>query len=231
MNSKYILIISALIATSISALVSIIPIGLFDQSQVSAFYPTLFTPDTFTFSIWSIIYLSWITIGISELFGRSWVSKENAYLLAAAQILSSLWLLPAQYLWIGSSLIVMLWVLYLLTILLCKSREDNVYFKYVTELFFGWILIASIANIHLVLVAYDLYFIPLILTQVSICIWLIINVFLIKKYASYIPSYVLIWALIGIISAQSNTITQIVSWLSILTILLLYVQRYKSEKK
>jgi benzodiazapine receptor len=46
----------------LSGLATIIPLGAFDQGEVSALYPTLFTPAVFTFSIWSIIYLSWVVI-------------------------------------------------------------------------------------------------------------------------------------------------------------------------
>jgi hypothetical protein len=82
MNQKYILLVSAIIATIFSALISIIPIGLYNQAEVSAMLPTLFTPAPITFSIWSIIYLSWIALGIYEAFGKSWVSKNNTYILA-----------------------------------------------------------------------------------------------------------------------------------------------------
>ena len=62
MNQKYILLSSALLSTLLSGLISIIPIGIYNQAQVSATLPTLFTPATITFSIWSIIYLSWIVL-------------------------------------------------------------------------------------------------------------------------------------------------------------------------
>jgi len=231
MNQKYILLSSAIIATILSWLISVIPIGLYNQAEVSTMFPTLFTPDTFTFGIWSVIYLSWIALWIYEALWKSWISKDNVYLLAWAQILSSLWLIPSQYLWIGTSLVVMLGVLYLLSINIATSQKENIYFRSVVQLFFWWILVAFIANIHLFLVDYSIYFIPEILTYISILWALAINTVLIKKYSIYIPSLVLVWAAIWIISAQTNIITQLTSYLSIFILLGLYAESYFARKK
>lgn len=209
MNTKYILLVSSLIAIIIAALASIIPIGIYNQAEVSAFLPTLFTPATITFSIWDIIYLTWIAIGVYEILWKSWIKKENVYLLAAAQILSSLWLIPSQSLWIGTSLIVMMWVLYLLLILFFNSRSESREFRAVTDLFLGWIIVACIANIHLMLVSYWIYFIPVILTVISIVLGLIVNLFFIAQYKSYIPAVVLLWASIWIIIWQTNYYIQL----------------------
>lgn len=209
MNTKYILLVSSLIAIIIAALASIIPIGLYNQAEVSALLPTLFTPATITFSIWSVIYLSWIAIGVYETLWKSWIKKENVYLLAAAQILSSLWLIPSQSLWIGTSLIVMMWVLYLLLILFFNSRSENVEFRAVTDLFLGWIIIACIANIHLMLVSYWIYFIPVILTIISIVLGLIINLLFIAQYKSYLPAIVLAWASVWIVIWQTHYYIQL----------------------
>jgi hypothetical protein len=58
--SRYILLVSGIFATLISSLVSAIPIGSYNQAQVSAMFPTFITPSAFTFSIWGLIYLTWI---------------------------------------------------------------------------------------------------------------------------------------------------------------------------
>ena len=231
MNSKYILLTSSFIAIVIAALASIIPIGLYNQAEVSSMLPTLFTPATITFSIWSIIYLSWIAIWVYEALWKSWITRENVYLLASAQILSSLWLIPSQSLWIGTSLIVMMWVLYLLLILFYNSRLEPLVFRWVSDLFLWWILIAFLANVHLILVSYNIYFIPLYLTVISILVWLLVNIYFVKIHRSYIPPIVLVWALFWIIIAQQEIITQIVATLSILTIVLISLQCLFIRKK
>ena len=96
----------------------------------------------------------------------------------------------------------MIAVLFLLTIGLINSQKEDIYFRSTLELFFGWILVAFIANIHLTLVAYNIYIIPEILTYISILLALGVNAYLILKKHIYIPALVLVWAAIGIIIAQ-----------------------------
>jgi len=231
MNTKYLLLFSAVISTILSAAFSIIPVWIYNQWEVSSLYPTLFTPNNYTFSIWSVIYLSWIALWLHEAFGKSWVSKKNVYLLATAQIISSIWLIPSQYLYIFTSLIVMTIVLVLLSVLVIKSLKENIYFKVTSQLFFGWILVAFIANIHLTLVVYNLYTSPEIFTYISIILALAINLFLIAKYSLYIPAAVLIWSAIWIISGQKDIITQILSWIAISSVLIMYIRDYFKYKK
>jgi len=154
---RYILLLSSSISLLLSAIISVIPVWFYNQGQVSALYPTLFTPATFTFSIWSVIYLSWILLWIFIAIKNTKLRVENIYLLAAAQVLSSFWLIPSQFLFIGTSFIVMMWVLYMLLLCFFLSRDENTYFKVTVELFLAWIIVASIANLHLVLVSYNIY--------------------------------------------------------------------------
>lgn len=231
MQTRYILLISGIISVVFSALASVIPIWAFNQAQVSSFFPTLFTPATITFSIWSIIYLSWLILWWLSALGQIEIKKENIILLSCAQILSSLWLIPSQNLWIGTSLLVMFWVLYFLSILFYESRDESPAFKIVSDLFFGWIIVACIANIHLMLVSYDIYFFPLDLTIISIITGLLLNVYFILKYNSIVPSIVLIWALMWIILWQDAISIQIVCTISILFIWALLAYTHISVKK
>lgn len=202
---RYILLISSSISLILSAIISVVPVWFYNQWQVSAIYPTLFTPAAYTFSIWSIIYFSWIILWVFVATKNIKIQKEPLYLLASAQILSSLWLIPSQFLFIGASLIVMWGVLFLLLLSFFISQSENKYFKYTQELFLSWILIASIANIHLTLVAYNIYFFAETLTLISLILAGYIFSLSILKYSLYIPSIVFVWSAIGIILWQENT--------------------------
>ncbi|NDK09916.1 hypothetical protein GW846_03995 [Candidatus Gracilibacteria bacterium] len=217
--SRYILLVSGIFSVLISSLVSAIPLGFYNQGEVSALYPTFITPAAFTFSIWGLIYLTWIAYGIYEaFFAKTSLDSKNAYLLASAQIISSFWLIPSQYLYIATSLIVMYVVLYILSLNFVLSRNENKYFKYMLDLFLGWIIVASLANTHLFLVAKDMYFSPLVLTVLSLVGGTFVVLYLYKKYLSVIPSFVLIWALFGIIFSDKPAVIDQVSALCILTI-------------
>ena len=51
-------VLAFILALTVNSLANIIPIGGQTTGEISDKYPTLFTPAGFTFSIWSLIYLS-----------------------------------------------------------------------------------------------------------------------------------------------------------------------------
>jgi len=150
---RYILLISWILSVWFSALASLLPIWLYNQAVVSGMFPTLITPASYTFSIWSIIYLSWIILWSLVAVWKVQVSRRNTYLLAGAQILSSLWLIPSQYLYISLSLVVMIWVFILLILAFKNINTESKYYRWTLGLFLWWILVAFIANLHLTLVS------------------------------------------------------------------------------
>lgn len=224
MHSKYILLISWIISVGLSALFSVFSIWGYNQAEVSAMLSTSFTPAGYTFAIWSVIYATWILLWVLVPLWFIKIEKNSIYLLATAQILSSLWLLPSQSLYIGTSFIVMLCILYILLLCFFVSRNENKYFRYTCELFLAWIIVASIANFHLMLVSYELYFFPVVFTLTSIIF--AISIFLTStiKYKTFIPSLVFIWSAFWIIVWQENIYTILCSlwWILIVTWALFY---------
>jgi len=105
----------------------------------------------------------------------------------------------------------MLGVLVLLLKLFIESRGEEYYFRYTVDLFLGWILVASIANLHLLLVSYGLYDIPVFLTVSSIALAFVASVIFFKIYNSFIPGLVFMWAIYGILSAQENMFVLVVA--------------------
>lgn len=65
---QYLLLITSLFTIGFTTLVSIpdspFLIGGMTQADISNMYPTAITPAGFTFAIWSLIYLSWIVVGV-----------------------------------------------------------------------------------------------------------------------------------------------------------------------
>ncbi len=69
-------------------------IGGMTQADISNMYPTAITPAGFTFSIWSLIYLSWIIAGIFVFLGKGTEHKNPIILFSFAIIFTALWLIP-----------------------------------------------------------------------------------------------------------------------------------------
>lgn len=231
--SRYILLFSGILATILSSVISALPIWIANQGEVSAMFPTLFVPATFTFSIWGVIYVSWIILGIFVALWKVKVSTKNASLLWVAQVFSSFWLIPSQFLYTATSLIVMIWLVFLLLLGFFISMKEDTYFRYTLELFLGWIIVASIANLHLVLVDYTLYLYPITFTLISIIIATGVFAGWILKYKAFTASFVFLWASFGIIAGQENNMVQIFTGIGFLIIfeLLFWVNKDFIESK
>lgn len=171
----YLLLITSLLVIGFTSLVSIpgspYLIGGMTQADISAMFPTAITPAGITFSIWSVIYLSWLVAGLSlsglplthltkkyfPRFARSLekhkISSRAILSFSAAIALTALWLIPWGYIWIGTALIVMIAILALLKYAFHHTRDAHPTLRYSVELTLGWINIATVANVTIWLVS------------------------------------------------------------------------------
>lgn len=219
---KYILLISSIISIWLTSYLSLLPLNGNSQADISNLYNTSITPAWFTFSIWSIIYLSWIILWFYLIYNKNEIKKKKIILLSAAQLTSMIWLFPWHYNMVGLSVIIMLWLLWILSLLVIKRNKNKV-FQGISDFFFWWILVATIVNIHTFLIYVDIYIYPIILWVVSLIIWWIINIIIIHKYKTIIPSIVFIWALFWIISKQADVSiisSSYIIWFIVLSIML-----------
>jgi hypothetical protein len=135
-------------------------------AEVSDSYSNLFTPAGATFVIWGLIY-SLLTVFCIRLFIRQkYQTKEIGTLMARltgyfiiASSLNALWLIAWQYrvLWLS----VLLMVAILVTLIKASSLTFNrrltnldwVSLKLPFSIYFGWITVATIANVTAFLVS------------------------------------------------------------------------------
>jgi len=221
---RYYFLFVALTSIVLTSIISLIPLWGVSQGDISDMYQTSITPAGFTFSIWSLIYLSWIALWIylAIIHKKTW---KKYFFLAGAMFLSVLWLLPWHYNMIWLSLLIMFALFWSLSyIYLHKAYKDR-YFQYTLELYLWWIFVALIANIHIFLVSMNWYVLPEFFTLLSFFIWFLILFYTLKVRKSFIPSYVFLWALYGIYVAQASVSVQ--SWVFITaTALLIFISIY-----
>lgn len=110
---KYILLITSILVIGFTSLMSIPSspylINGMTQADISNMFSSSVTPAGITFAIWSLIYLSWIIAGVYIAFFQREKSQKNIILtFSIAIILTAIWLIPWGYIWIGTSLVVML---------------------------------------------------------------------------------------------------------------------------
>ena len=221
---RYYFLFVALTSIVLTSIISLIPLWGVSQGDISDMYQTGITPAGFTFSIWSLIYLSWIALWIylATIHKKIW---KKYFFLSGSIFLSVLWLLPWHYNMIWLSLLIMFALFWSLSyIYLHKAYKDR-YFQYTLELYLWWIFVALIANIHIFLVSMNWYVLPEFFTLLSFFIWFLILFYTLKVRKSFIPSYVFLWALYGIYIAQASVSVQ--SWVFITaTALLIFISIY-----
>ncbi len=214
--------LAAMIAAN--ALANILPINQLNTGQISAFYPNYFVPAGFTFSIWGIIYLLLINYTISYTYFTllsDKFPKVAAYLSVINKwfwvtcFLNASWILAWHYLWIWTSVLIMLLFLSTLIYIFIKGKEKEsslnktqsflLYTPFLVYL--GWISVATIANITALLVKIDwngfgispvTWSLLMMITATILAIYFI----WVEKTVSY--SLVIMWALWGIRAARTD---------------------------
>lgn len=129
--------------------------------EISDQYMTLFTPGSYTFMIWGLIYL--LLLGF-VIYGLLPDQKKNVYINAIGYkfiiscVLNGLWLVAWHYEKLWLSLLIMLLLLWTLTRIYkvldhsCDVKRSNKrWINIPFSIYLAWICIATIANIAVVL--------------------------------------------------------------------------------
>lgn len=149
----------------VNSLANIIPFGGNTTGQVSEAYPNLFTPAPITFAIWGAIYLllggfvlyQW---GVLDNEGHSEKLREKIdYWFAASCVLNIAWIFAWHSRAISYSLLCMGLLLFSLIQIekAIAERQGSFLTKILAyagfDLYFGWIIAATIANVSVFLVS------------------------------------------------------------------------------
>lgn len=147
----------------VNALANILPINGINTGQISDSYPNLFAPIGSTFSIWGLIYLLLFIYSLYQFFPKSiklenLFNKINIYFIFSS-IINSLWIFSWHYKLISLSVVLMVFILYSLIKISKITNEksidfkNRVFVKICFGIYFGWITVATIANITTFLVS------------------------------------------------------------------------------
>jgi hypothetical protein len=203
----FLLLITSLIVIGFTSLVSIpgspYLIGGMTQADISAMFPSAITPAGITFSIWSIIYFSWIVAGVYVAFfqkKKEGITPKALITFSLAIALTAVWLVPWGYIWIGTALIVMIGILLLLKYTFHHTRDAHPVLKYSVELTLGWINIATVANITIWLMSIGFTgggVAPVYWAIGVLALALGLTLYYQLRYRAYIISLVFLWTMIG----------------------------------
>jgi len=154
-------LVAYLAMITVNCLANILPIGGNNTAQVSDSYPNLFAPIGFTFAIWGIIYVAlcaYVTYQFAVVRGKGsklteeTFDKVNRWFIASS-LINFAWIFAWQYRQIGLSaiLIVALLISLIKIVELLRSVRmsggDQLAVRLPFSIYFGWITVATIANI------------------------------------------------------------------------------------
>lgn len=170
---KLALIASYLLMVGLNAAANIVPINGIGTGAISDSYPNLFAPAGYTFAIWGVIYLLllvmmlyWVTRTEADFLGNNAQGKSVmgqgrvvTWTLVVSSVANALWILAWHYRLIALSLALMLIILVCLILAMRAvnalqwSILKQAWVKPAIGVYFGWITVATIANVTTLLVS------------------------------------------------------------------------------
>lgn len=132
-----------------------------DTGAISDRYPTQITPAGYAFSIWSLIYLGMLLFVIYQALPSSrtkQVFQQIRTLFIANCIANCAWLTAWHYDLMALSVALMLTILGTLAVIsvrarACATTSEILLIRAPFNLYFGWITVATIANVTILLVS------------------------------------------------------------------------------
>ena len=216
--------VSFLAMVSANALANTLPINGMNTGEISGFYPNYFVPAGYTFSIWGIIYLLLGTYAVAfvnhtqKATSDSVIKKlflSNFTGFVASCWLNAAWIVCWHYLNMEGSLLVMFSLFLILATMFTRgikvaahlSTKEQLLVLTPISVYFGWISVATIANITAALVKYNFnptQNIAVMLSTILIVVAGLLGGFLSYKYKSYGYASAIVWAVVGVWVAQHD---------------------------
>lgn len=145
----------------LNVLSNALPINGQNMTEISAKYPSLFTPAGFTFSIWGVIYLALLIFVVWQALPAQRSNTKVAAISKWFQVnclMNAVWIVVWHYDLLVLSLVIMLVILATLVLIyrsLIASIDRAASVEHIVlylpfSLYTGWITLATIANLSVV---------------------------------------------------------------------------------
>lgn len=224
MQKNILIWVSFIAMVSVNSLANILPINGMNTGEISGFYPNYFVPAGYTFSIWGIIYLLLATYAVAFVnytkkttndlvIKKLFLSNHTGFV--ASCWLNAAWIVCWHYLNMEGSLMVMFSLFLILATMFMRGIKEVAHLSTKEQLlvltpisvYFGWISVATIANITAALVKYN--FTPsenlaILLSASLIVVAGLLGGILSYKFKSFGYASAIVWALVGVWVAQHN---------------------------
>ncbi|PKM57751.1 MAG: lantibiotic ABC transporter permease [Firmicutes bacterium HGW-Firmicutes-3] len=208
-------VVTYIVMVATNALANILPINDVNTGAVSEKYSNLFAPAGITFSIWGLIYLLLLGHIIYQVVEMrtfdSYIKKllyEVGILFSISSIINTIWIFMWHYDHIGITVILML--ILLLTLITIRIRIEKYTLNFTHKLlvrlpfsiYFGWITVATIANMTTFLVSIEWKGFGLsevFWTNIILLAGGMIGLLTLVRFRDMAYGFVIVWAYIGIL--------------------------------
>jgi len=207
-------ILAYLLMVGVNYLAISLPLGGRDTGAISDVYPNLFAPAGFTFSIWGIIYTLLGVYVVYQWNKKSALIKKINHLFIINALLNASWLFAWHYNYIWLSLLIMFALL--LTLIMIADAlhasslsKKNIQFVHTPFfVYFGWIMVATIANVavYLVSIGWKGFGVSEVLwTSLVLFVGTLIGLWRMRKDKTSVYGFVFVWAYLGILFKHIST--------------------------
>ncbi len=240
--------VSLILTIAVNGLANTLPINNLTTGEVSDSFNALFTPAGYVFAIWGVIYIALTIFAVYQILPAQ---KNNTRIdrigpwFIFANIFNGAWIFAWHYQQFPLSLLLMLGLLVsVLTIYLRLGigiGNSNPKERWLIEtpfsIYLGWISVATIANVSVVLL--DLNWggfgiTETVWTIVMLVIGTILGLLMTYLRSEVFYSLVLIWAFVGITqNGSGDSLVTIMAWAGaiILAIFLVFARTLLRRKK
>lgn len=214
--------VTFLIMISANALANILPVNGVSTGQVSDAYQNLFTPAGLTFSIWGLIYLLvagyvLYTLGFFQA-DKDNVKTELLYktgiIFSISSLANTAWIFCWHYDLIPLTMLLMVVLLVSLAYIAYiinkedLSLRDKLFIRLPFSVYFGWISVATIANVTVLLVRWNwdgFGISEAVWAAIIISVGLIIGAVTAVKNRDIVYALVFLWAYTGILIKHTSS--------------------------
>lgn len=233
--------VSLIVMLTLNALAVLLPLNQVTTKELSDAIPTYFVPAGYVFSIWSVIYIALVAYAIYQLLpqarkltalhGIAWLFVINAFANAG-------WIILWHYRFVELSVLLMLVILVTLIAIYVRMQIGLKTVSWVEwccthfpfSLYFGWISVATIANISAALYVRQwngFGLDPQVWSAIMLVTAGLLGSLMLWLRRDYVYAGVIAWAVIGIALKFSNVaLISMTAWavVAVLAVLMVVVK-------
>lgn len=213
---KIMVVITYIVMVTLNALANIIPINGRNTGEISDSYNNLFAPAGFTFAIWGLIYFLLAAYSIYQLgFFQKRLNNNKGQLMdqigiyfSISSVANSLWILAWHYDFIPISMVLMIVILVCLIFINQRLRterlssRENIFIRIPFGVYFGWITVATVANLTTLLVSLGwngFGISEVVWTVIILVVAVLIGIVTTLRNKNISYGLVILWAYVGIL--------------------------------